>query len=165
MKVQTVLLMLCLLLAPFQLLAADPPPKPPELSLNSPGAELWREVRQRDGDVTGVTQVRSPGADVLVNVSGQSWREYRMQELIPNAGMAIFAVLFIIGMFRLLGGRIMISGGRSGMRILRFTSNQRLAHWTTAILFVILAVTGLTLLLGRNYLIPVIGAQAFGNLT
>ena len=69
-RVHTLLMMVCLLLAGFQLQAADPPSKPPELSSIAPGAELWREVRQRDQDVTGTTQVRSPGADVLINVSG-----------------------------------------------------------------------------------------------
>lgn len=164
MMLRSLIVVLCLLMSAFQLQAADPPPKPAELSLNSPGAELWREVRQRDGEVTGVTQVRSPGAEVLVNVSGQSWREYRMEKLVPTAAAAIFIVLFMIGMFRLLGGRINLAEGRSGSRILRFTNSQRAAHWTTAILFVTLAITGLTLLLGRNYLIPVIGAQGFGVL-
>lgn len=164
MRINTLLMMLCLLLPVFQAQAADPPPKPAELSLNSPGAELWREVRQRDGDVTGTTQVRSPGADVLVNVSGQAWREYRMQELIPMASIAIVVVLVVIAAFRLLRGRIMLADGRSGLRILRFTSNQRLAHWSTAILFVILSLTGLTLLLGRSLLIPVLGAPVFSNI-
>lgn len=164
MRINTLLVMLCLLLVTFQAQAADTPPKPPELSLNSPGAELWREVRQRDGDVTGTTQVRSPGADVLVNVSGQSWREYRMQELIPMATVAIAAVLGILLLFRLLRGRIMLADGRSGLRILRFTSSQRTAHWCTAILFVILSLTGLVLLLGRSLLIPWLGASAFSNI-
>jgi len=157
-------MMLCLLLAVFQLQAADPPPKPPGLTLNSPGAELWREVRQRNGEVTGVSQVKSPGADVLVNVSGQSWREFRMQDLIPRAGAAIFIVLFVIAVFRLLRGRIMLAGGRAGMRILRFTTNQRIAHWSTAILFVVLGLTGMTLLFGRSLLIPVLGGQVFGSI-
>ena len=63
-------------------------------------------MRQRDGEVTGISQVKSPGAEVLVNVSGQDWREYRMQELVPRAGAAIFIMVFIIAVFRLLRGRI-----------------------------------------------------------
>ena len=125
---------------------------------------MWREVRQRDGEVTGVSQVKSPGAEVLVNVSGQSWREYRMQELIPKAGAAILVVLVVIGIFRLLRGRIMLENGRSGIKILRFTTNQRIAHWSTAILFVLLGLTGLTLLLGRKFLIPVFGADGFSSI-
>ena len=154
-------MMVFLLLATFQLQAADSPSKPPEMSSISPGAELWREVRQRDQDVTGTTQVRSPGADVLINVSGQAWREYRVQELIPRAAAAIAIVLFVILLFRLVRGRIRLENGRSGLRILRFTTNQRAAHWTTAILFSILGLTGLTLLLGRSFLIPVFGAEGF----
>jgi formate dehydrogenase subunit gamma len=157
--------MACLQLAAFQLQAANTPPEPPvDRISNSPGAELWRAVRQRDGAVTGTTQVKSPGAEVLVNVSGQGWREYRMQELIPRAGAAIFVMLAVIAVFRLLRGRIMLAEGRSGMRLLRFTTNQRIAHWSTAILFVTLALTGLTLLLGRNLLIPLFGAQGFGTI-
>jgi formate dehydrogenase subunit gamma len=71
-------------------------------------------------------------------------------------------VLFVIAAFRLVRGRIMLESGRSGLRILRFTTNQRIAHWTTAILFVTLGLTGLTLLLGRSFLIPIFGAQGFG---
>ena len=164
MIVRTLFVMLCLWMAAFQLQAADPPPKPAELSLNNPGAELWREVRQRDGEVTGTTQVRSPGANVLVNVSGQSWREYRMNELVPAASTAIGIVLAIILIFRLIRGNVKLQGGRSGMRILRFTNSQRAAHWTTAILFCILGITGLVLLLGRIWLIPIFGAQGFGTL-
>ena len=156
-------MVVCLLLSAFQVQAADPPPPPSLLSIN-PGAELWREVRQRDGEVEGISQVKSPGANVLVNVSGQSWREYRMQELVPKAGAAILIVLLVIAIFRLLRGRIMLEDGRSGIKILRFTTSQRAAHWTTAILFVVLGLTGLTLLLGRKFLIPVFGAEGFSSI-
>lgn len=154
----------CLILSVFQVQAADPPPPPPGLISTNPGAELWREVRQRDGVVTGTSQVKSPDANVLVNVSGQSWREYRMQELVPTAGAAILIVLIIIAIFRLLRGRIMLEDGRSGTKILRFTTSQRAAHWTTAILFVTLGLTGLTLLLGRKFLIPLFGAEGFSSI-
>lgn len=164
MRIQTFLMLVFLMLSFFQVQAADPPPPPPGLISTSPGAELWREVRQRDGAVTGISQVKSPGADVLVNVSGQSWREFRMQQLIPTAGIAIVVVLAVIGVFRLLRGRIMLAEGRSGIKILRFTTNQRIAHWTTAILFCLLGLTGLAMLLGRKFLIPVFGAEGFGTI-
>ncbi len=164
MRTRTLLMLVCLILSVFQVQAADPPPPPPGLISTNPGAELWREVRQRDGVVTGTSQVKSPDANVLVNVSGQSWREYRMQKLIPTAGAAVLLVLIAIAIFRLLRGKIMLQGGRSGIKILRFTLSQRFAHWTTAILFVILGLTGLTLLLGRKFLIPLFGAEGFGNI-
>ena len=157
-------MVVCLVLSVFQVQAADPPPPPESLLSINPGSELWREVRQRDGVVEGISQVKSPGANVLVNVSGQSWREYRMQELVPKAGAAILIMLVIIAIFRLLRGRIMLENGRSGVKILRFTTSQRAAHWSTAILFIVLGITGLTLLLGRKFLIPLFGAEGFSNI-
>ena len=164
MRIHTLIVMVCLILSVFQVQAADPPPPPASLLSINPGAELWREVRQRDGEVEGISQVKAPGANVLVNVSGQSWREYRMQELVPKTGAAILIVLIVIAIFRLLRGRIMLEEGRSGIKILRFTTSQRAAHWTTAILFVTLGLTGLTLLLGRKFLIPLFGAEGFSSI-
>ena len=168
MRIHTLLFVICLLASVFQVQAANPqsapPPPPNSLFTSNPGAELWREVRQRDGTVRGTTQVKSTDAGVLINTSGQLWREYRMEKLIPMAGIAIVAVLAAILVFRILRGKIPISGGRSGIKVLRFTTNQRAAHWTTAILFVILGLTGLTLLLGRKFLIPVFGAEGFSYL-
>ena len=132
--------------------------------IKNPGSELWRDIRQRDFAITGTTQMKAVDANVLINVSGEFWRQYRVQDLIPVAGTAIFLALVGVFLFRLLRGKIMLTAGRSGKRILRFTLNQRVAHWTTAILFVILALTGLALMLGRNLLIPVFGTEGFGTI-
>ena len=168
MKILRFLILVCLAATVFQTQAANPsanpPPPPPSLFTSNPGVDLWNEVRQRDGDIRGTTQVKGKDAEILINRTGQSWREFRMQELIPVAGAAILIVLIIIGVFRLLRGKIPLSAGRSGIKILRFTNSQRAAHWTTAILFVILGLTGLTLLLGRNLLLPIFGPVAFGNI-
>jgi len=43
----------------------------------------------------------------------------------------------------------------------RFTLNDRVVHWFTAVNFVVLAVTGLILLYGRAVLIPVFGLNGF----
>jgi formate dehydrogenase subunit gamma len=159
------LFVVCLLASVFQVQAANPqsaPPPPPNSLLTiDPGTDLWREVRQREGEVRGTTQVKSTDAGVLINSSGQKWRQYRMEKLIPIAGIAIAVVLAAIVLFRIIRGKIPIPGGRSGIKILRFTTNQRYAHWTTATLFVILGLTGLVLLLGRMVLLPVFGPEVF----
>ncbi|MCG6535076.1 MAG: formate dehydrogenase subunit gamma, partial [Syntrophales bacterium LBB04] len=49
---------------------------------------------------------------------------------------------------------------RSGMMIKRYTLGERLLHWYTALLFIMMAVTGLSLLLGRIILIPIFGYMA-----
>ena len=129
--------------------------------IKDPGSELWRNVRQREFQLAGTSQMKSTGADVLINISGESWRQYRMAELIPKASIALFLGLFGVFVFRLLRGRMNLPDGRSGLKILRFTLNQRVAHWCTAILFVVLALTGLILLLGRKFLIPMMGPEGF----
>ncbi len=128
----------------------------------NPGSELWRNVRQREFPLAGTSQVKAVDANVLINVSGESWRQYRINELIPIASIALFFGLIGVFLFRLLRGNIKLADGRSGIKILRFTLNQRVAHWCTAILFVTLALTGIILLLGRNLLIPMFGLEGFG---
>ena len=54
-----------------------------------------------------------------------------------------------------------ISAGRSGIRILRFTSFERFAHWLTAVSFVVLGLTGLNITFGKVLLRPLIGPEAF----
>ncbi len=161
-RIHAILVLLCLLASAFQAQAQNAPPPPPGLADAPPGSELWREVRQRDGTYTGISQVKSPGANELVNVSGQSWREYRMNELVPRGGGAVVIVLAIILIFRIIRGKIMLENGRSGVKIQRFTTLQRTAHWSTAILFVILGITGMVLLFGRVVLIPIFGGEGFG---
>jgi formate dehydrogenase subunit gamma len=131
------------------------------ITIENPGTELWRNVRQRDGVIRGTSQMRGTDANSLINVSGEAWRQYRMLDLIPKSGIAILVTLICVFLFRILRGKVLIQAGRSGIKILRFTTSQRVVHWTTAILFIILAITGLLLLFGRSFLIPVIGAEAF----
>ncbi|MFV2032520.1 MAG: formate dehydrogenase subunit gamma [Gammaproteobacteria bacterium] len=131
--------------------------------IRDPGSDLWRNIRQRDFAISGTTQMKAPDANILINVAGEFWRQYRTMELIPKAGIALFLALFGVFLFRILRGKVMLAAGRSGKKILRFTLNQRVVHWTTAILFIILALTGLILLFGRGLLIPVFGAEGFGT--
>jgi len=133
-----------------------------EGKVENPASELWRNVRQREFPLAGTSQVKAGDANILINVSGESWRQYRVNELIPIASIALFVGLLGVFLFRLLRGNIKLPDGRSGVKILRFTLNQRVAHWCTAILFVTLALTGIVLLLGRKLLLPMIGSEGFG---
>ncbi len=159
-KILKLLLLICVMLSPLSVNANEHAPKQ-SLVTSNPGAELWREVRQRGGEVRGVSQVKSTDANVLINVAGQAWREYRTLSLIPRAGIAVLVALIGVVLFRLIRGKIKLSEGRSGIKILRFTLTQRTAHWSTAILFVTLAITGMALLFGRTVLIPIFGAKGF----
>lgn len=129
--------------------------------IKDPASELWRNVRQRDFPLAGTSQMKTPGANILINVPGEAWRQYRTLSLIPRASILLLAALVGVFLFRIIRGKIKLENGRSGIKILRFTLNQRVAHWCTAILFVLLAISGLVLLLGRMLIIPMMGPEAF----
>ena len=56
-------------------------------------------------------------------------------------------------------------GRHTGRRIERFTPFERVTHWSTAIAFVILAVSGAVMAFGKFLLLPLIGGPLFGWLT
>ena len=150
-------------LVPYALAYVDPANNP------NPGTDLWRDVRQRQATLAGephdlgpaTTQVRGVDTAVLINQSGEEWRLFRMDKLVPVGAWVLGGMLAVIAVFYLVRGRVMIEGGRSGMVVERFSVAQRIVHWFIAGLFVLLAVTGLVLLYGRFVLIPLLGPEGF----
>ena len=172
MRIHTLLLLLCLL-APQWATADGPPRETPYLdgvSAIDPGSELWREIRRRDQSlreltqVTGVTQVKGVDSGTLINARGDQWARFRVDMLANYGGIAIAAVFAILVVFFVIRGQIKIEGGASGQMVQRYTSYERIVHWTLAIVFLLLAITGLILLLGRPLLIPLLGKEVFGLL-
>ena len=168
----TILLLAALLLLIFLLLpqaasaAAPQQPKdfPQGVSTTSPGSDLWREVRQRDLPISGVTQVQGVETGVLINAEGDRWARFRIDQPVRYAPVALLVVIAILVLFYALRGKVGIEGGLSGRMVKRFTDYERVVHWTLAILFLYLAITGLILLLGRTLLIPLFGHHLFSLL-
>ena len=127
-----------------------------------PGAELWRDVRQRDRVLVGTTQMKGVDAGVLINEYGEQWRQFRMQQLVPYGAALMGIVLSVILLFYLLRGPLRIQGEATGKKIMRFTVFERTTHWFTVAIFWLLALTGLILLYGRMVLIPLLGPEGFG---
>jgi formate dehydrogenase subunit gamma len=50
---------------------------------------------------------------------------------------------------------------RTGRTVTRWSAFERVMHWYVAISFIVLAITGLSLIFGRTVLIPVIGKEGF----
>lgn len=154
------LLFLALPLVPYALVDSERV-EHPGISVPSPAADLWRAVRQRDVQGLGRTQAQGVETGVLINASGDSWRSFRMDLLIPIGALVLGGMFALLLVFYLIRGRIEIEGGRSGKLVPRFSVNQRVAHWFLAILFILLALTGLVLLYGRFVLIPLLGPEGF----
>ncbi|MBS1269652.1 MAG: Formate dehydrogenase, cytochrome b556(fdo) subunit [Gammaproteobacteria bacterium] len=123
--------------------------------------DLWTQVRSGSREVAGRSQVQGVDAGVLINTPGEQWRRFRMSQLVPYSAYLLGGILIVLAAFRLLRGKIPISSGRSGVKIPRFSLNQRTVHWIVAITFVSLALTGAILVFGRFLLIPLIGANGF----
>lgn len=166
MKIQTLLLLVVLLLPQISL--ADGPPKqnnyPEGVSTQRLGDELWREVRQRDMQSAGISQIKGVDSGILINARGDQWARFRMDQLARYGGLAVAAVFVILIAFFVIRGKIRIDSGLSGNMVRRYNDYQRIAHWTLAIVFLVLGVTGLVLLLGRPLLIPLFGKEVFGDL-
>lgn len=131
------------------------------VALPNPAIDLWNDVRQRNAVTEGSSQVKSVDSGVLINNKGEDWRRFRMEQLIPYGAYFMAAVISAIVLFYLVQGKTRLPGGRSGKQILRFTLNQRTAHWFTVGIFWLLGITGLILLYGRFVLIPLLGAEGF----
>ena len=124
--------------------------------------ELWRALRFGEADIT--SQVRAPGATLLVQDEGMAWLQFREGPLSVWGGYFLLGVLGFLALFFLLRGRIRIGAGRSGQTIVRFKFVERFAHWLLAGSFILLGVTGLITLFGRKGLIPFIGHDAYSTL-
>lgn len=81
--------------------------------------------------------------------------------MVTYGGGALLGILGLLVVFYFARGRIMIDGGPAGTTIERFKAIERFGHWLLAGSFVLLGITGLLTLMGRQFLIPVIGHEAF----
>jgi len=156
------LLVLMVTLGSSSVLAEQAGNKVSPIAVPNPGADLWNEVRQRNAESNGRTQIRGTDSAEFMRVSGEEFRDYRLSLLIPYAPYFLVGMLVLLAATFIVKGRIKIPDGRSGQVIKRFETFDRVVHWYVAILFIFLALTGLLLLLGRYAVLPVFGKESFG---
>jgi len=125
--------------------------------LVNPRSEFWRLVRS---GAPGYTAVSSDGHTVLIQTNGEIWREFRNVLLLNITPWLLGAFLALIGVFHLLTGGEKLQEPRSGVMIQRYNLGERVLHWYTALLFIVMAITGLSILFGRAILIPLLGHSA-----
>lgn len=125
-------------------------------------ADDYRAIRYNKIDPS--TQVRAPAADVLIQDGGMPWYKLREGPVISYGGGAILGFVLLLAVFYFVRGRIRIDGGPAGTTIERFKPIERFGHWLLAGSFIALALTGLFTLMGRSFLIPVLGPEVFSTL-
>jgi formate dehydrogenase subunit gamma len=130
----------------------------------NPGNDLWRQVRQRDLAIEGTSQIKGVDSGILINPQADRWTRFRVGTLVEYGQIVLVVIAGLILLFYSIRGKINIEGGLSGKMVFRFSDYERVVHWALAIVFIFLAVTGLTLLFGRTLLIPVLGHDIFSVL-
>ena len=98
---------------------------------------------------------------VLEQPGGRDWRQFHQVTLPWVGAIAILGMLALVVIFYLSRGMVKLEGGRSGRRVVRFTSFERLVHWMTATCFIVLALSGLNITFGKTLLLPLIGPDTF----
>lgn len=124
----------------------------------NPRSQYWRKVRSH---TVGYTTSSNPGANTLIQATGQDWRRIRGGYVSSLGPWFLLVVTLGVGLFYLLRGPIKLEKERSGRTVTRWTLNDRTLHWITAILFIIMAIGGLSILFGRAVLRPLLGGAGF----
>ena len=125
-------------------------------------APVWRDVRSGKEEYTSI-KGRETG--VLIQSYGETWRALRNSWIVPVAGWFIFAFACALGLLYWTRGPTRMEAKPTGKLIQRFTVIERVAHWSVAISFCLLALSGIVMMLGRYVLLPVIGHTLFAWLT
>jgi formate dehydrogenase subunit gamma len=128
----------------------------PDASVTSQEQLLQQELR-----IQGRIDIQNRTADVLIQPVGRIWRYYHEVVLHWTGAVVILGIIAVLAIFYLIVGRLRISAGRSGVKILRFRAFERFSHWLTAVSFVVLGLTGLNITFGKLLLLPLIGPSAF----
>ncbi len=159
---------------------ADEPMSPQESQrrrqITQPGnnADVWRNVQSGQPNFTSIPgretnvliqpQARFPGQEHR-STAGEAWRLFRNGPVTFYGGWLVILVLAAMAALYFWKGPVRLHEGLSGRKILRFTLNERVIHWSVAISFCILGLSGLIMLFGKYVVLPVIGYTLFAWLT
>ncbi len=139
-------------------------------------APMWRDVGKGVEGYSSLPKSQDPEAGVLIQPfvtypgsrltnAGEAWRQVRNNWIIPYGGSLLLIVVGAIAVFYWRKGMIKLHGKPTGVEIERFTPFERSAHWTNAITFVVLAVSGIFMAFGKFFIQPIIGDTLFGWIT
>ncbi|HUF86159.1 MAG TPA: formate dehydrogenase subunit gamma [Thermohalobaculum sp.] len=125
-------------------------------------ATLWGAVRHGERFSVSIPDEK---AAILVQSGGVEWQRMRAGKgpLGEWGANAIAVTVLVLAIFYVVRGRIRVEHGFSGRLIERFNGIERFGHWLLAVSFILLALTGLNLIYGREYLLPLIGRELFAT--
>lgn len=122
-------------------------------------SDVYRALRYGSADVT--VSSRGPADSVLIQDGGMWWLSFRTGPLRDYGTFVLGGMLVVLLLFFLIRGKIRIDGEKTGRTVTRFNGFERFGHWLFAGSFLVLGVTGLLTLYGRDFLIPIFGKEGF----
>lgn len=126
-------------------------------------SDLWRALKS---GAQATTSGQDKKAGVAIQANGENWRRIRNGSFATYSAWGLLGTIALLSIFFALRGRIRIGhGGASGDTISRFKLIERLGHWLLASSFIVLALTGLNLVYGRDLIIPLLGKDAFATIS
>jgi formate dehydrogenase subunit gamma len=136
-----------------------------ERAVQQPGnnAPVWREVRKEGQE--NYTSIKGREVGVLVQSAGQTWRQIRNGPVTFYGGWLVLLVCLIIAAFYFAKGPLKLHDKPTGRMISRFSTAEQVVHWCMGISFVVLGLSGLTMLFGKHVLLPIIGYTLFAWLS
>jgi len=123
------------------------------------------KLLQQSPRIEGRIDIPSERARVLMQPAGRQWDHFHEITLHRLGATVIVGMIAALAAAYLIIGRLRISNGRSGRKVLRFSSFERFSHWLTAASFVVLGLTGLNITFGKIVLLPIIGPEAFSSMS
>ena len=143
---------------------AASPPTPGKGSTAVPG---WNNPPAWDKASELPQYASVPGRETnrLIQGAGREWRAFRNGPLTQYGGWLLVVVLAVLVLFYLVKGTIRLHGQPTGRLIERFNAVERVSHWTVAISFVLLALSGIIILWGKYLILPWLGYTGFSWLT
>lgn len=153
---------------PFAASAQQPAAPAPQPAAAAPAAAPDWNKPPAWNDVSSKPQYASvPGREmnVLIQDGGHEWRKLRNGPLTFYGGILLLIPVGILVLFYLAKGPIKTHDPLTGRLIERFSSVERVAHWTMGLSFVVLALTGIVILFGKHIILPIVGHAAFAGLT
>ena len=121
--------------------------------------QLLQELKR----IQGRGSIPDTKSYVIEQPAGRDWRHFHEVTIHWIGGIAILGMVAVLVVFYLIRGMVRIHAGRSGRTLVRFNSFERFVHWMTATCFIILALTGLNIGFGKEWLLPYVGAEAFST--
>ena len=138
---------------------ALPPGSTAAVGWNNP--PKWSDVEQKPQ----YASVPGREMNVLVEDNGYAWRALRNGPVTFYGGIALLVVPALLLLFFFVKGPFKLNNTPTGRLIERFNSAERMTHWTVAISFVLLAITGIIILFGKYVLLPILGASVFSAIS